>query len=147
MNVEIGTETPIFLFWEYFFRNFGILSLQWKEKRREFEWRWWLSMVREGNDRMKYDKRKGEIKSWIEQTVTLRVILKQTEKISELKGAQVWDFRPIFFNINKSYMGRWLEDWRKKNYFSKTTVDIRHFVFFTQAEPALKICLRRLSLR
>ncbi len=46
-------------------------------------------MVREGNDRMKYDKRKGEIKSWIEQTVTLRVILKQTEKISELKGAQV----------------------------------------------------------
>ncbi len=29
MNVEIGTETPIFLFWEYLFRNFGILSLQW----------------------------------------------------------------------------------------------------------------------
>jgi hypothetical protein len=28
MNVEIGTETPIFLFWEYFFQNFGILSLQ-----------------------------------------------------------------------------------------------------------------------
>jgi hypothetical protein len=28
MNVEIGTETPIFLFWEYLFRNFGILSLQ-----------------------------------------------------------------------------------------------------------------------
>jgi hypothetical protein len=24
MNVEIGTETPIFLFWEYLFRNFGI---------------------------------------------------------------------------------------------------------------------------
>jgi hypothetical protein len=22
MNVEIGTETPIFLFWEYLFRNF-----------------------------------------------------------------------------------------------------------------------------
>ncbi len=29
MNVEIGTETPIFLFWEYLFQNFGILSLQW----------------------------------------------------------------------------------------------------------------------
>ncbi len=29
MNVEIGTDTPIFLFWEYLFRNFGILSLQW----------------------------------------------------------------------------------------------------------------------
>ncbi len=28
MNVEIGTETPIFLFWEYLFWNFGILSLQ-----------------------------------------------------------------------------------------------------------------------
>jgi hypothetical protein len=28
MNVEIGIETPIFLFWEYLFRNFGILSLQ-----------------------------------------------------------------------------------------------------------------------
>jgi hypothetical protein len=28
MNVEIGTETPIFLFWEYLFRNFGIFSLQ-----------------------------------------------------------------------------------------------------------------------
>jgi hypothetical protein len=26
MNVEIGTET--FLFWEYLFQNFGILSLQ-----------------------------------------------------------------------------------------------------------------------
>jgi hypothetical protein len=28
MNVEIGTETPIFLFWDYLFRNFGMLSLQ-----------------------------------------------------------------------------------------------------------------------
>jgi hypothetical protein len=28
MNVEIRTETPIFFFWEYLFRNFGILSLQ-----------------------------------------------------------------------------------------------------------------------
>jgi len=27
MNVKIGTETPIFLFWEYWFGNFGILSL------------------------------------------------------------------------------------------------------------------------
>ncbi len=28
MNVEIRTETLIFLFWEYLFRNIGILSLQ-----------------------------------------------------------------------------------------------------------------------
>jgi hypothetical protein len=28
MNVEIWTETPIFLFWEYLFRIGGILSLQ-----------------------------------------------------------------------------------------------------------------------
>ncbi len=28
MNVEIRTETPIFLFWEYLFQNFSILSLQ-----------------------------------------------------------------------------------------------------------------------
>jgi hypothetical protein len=28
MNVEIGTETLIFLFWGYLFQNFCILSLQ-----------------------------------------------------------------------------------------------------------------------
>jgi hypothetical protein len=32
--VEIVTETPIFLFWEYLFRNFGILSLQCKTKTK-----------------------------------------------------------------------------------------------------------------
>ncbi len=32
MNAEIGTEAPIFLFWEYLFQIFGILSLQCVEK-------------------------------------------------------------------------------------------------------------------
>jgi hypothetical protein len=35
MNVEIGTETPIFYFWEYLFRNFGILSLQCAQKPQQ----------------------------------------------------------------------------------------------------------------
>ncbi len=36
MNVEIGTEAPIFLFWEYLFQIFGILSLQCRVKMRGF---------------------------------------------------------------------------------------------------------------
>jgi hypothetical protein len=36
MNVEIGTETPIFLFLEYLLRNFGILSLQCVEGNAPF---------------------------------------------------------------------------------------------------------------
>jgi hypothetical protein len=32
MNVEIGTEAPIFLFWEYLFQIFDILSLQCRGK-------------------------------------------------------------------------------------------------------------------
>jgi hypothetical protein len=39
MNVEIGTETPIFLFWEYLFRNIGILSLKcWEMGGQEGIW-------------------------------------------------------------------------------------------------------------
>jgi hypothetical protein len=71
----------------------------------------------------------------------------KTQPDEVFKGAQVWDFWPIFFYTNKSYIGWWLEDWRRKKIFSKLTADIRHFGFFTQAEPALKNFLRRLSLR
>ncbi len=53
-----------------------------------------------------------------------------------LKGAQVWDFWPIFFYTNKSYMGRWLEDWREKKIFWRPQ-QIFAILFF----------LRRLSLR
>ncbi len=46
-------------------------------------------------------------------------------------------FDPFFFTpINPIRVGD-LRTGEKKN-FSKTTADIRHFVFFTQAEPALK---------
>jgi hypothetical protein len=38
MNVEIGTETPTFLFWEYLFRKFGILSLQCVLALRPLSW-------------------------------------------------------------------------------------------------------------
>ncbi len=50
MNVEIGTETPIFLFWEYLFRKFGILSLQCSKEKKQawppspgpwWSWLWW----------------------------------------------------------------------------------------------------------
>ncbi len=37
MNVEIGTEAPIFLFWEYLFRYFGILSLQCRQAAQREE--------------------------------------------------------------------------------------------------------------
>ncbi len=37
MNVEIETETPIFLFWEYLFQKFGVLSLQWGLDQRKLK--------------------------------------------------------------------------------------------------------------
>ncbi len=66
-------------------------------------------------------------------------------------------FLTHFFYTNKSYMGRWLEDWREKKNFEDHG-KYSPFCFFyagwacaknlpTQAEPALKNCLRRLSLR
>jgi hypothetical protein len=64
-----------------------------------------------------------------------------------LKVPKCENFYPFFFTpINPILVGD-LRTGEKKIKNSKTTADIRHFVFFTQAEPALKICLRRLSLR
>ena len=55
-------------------------------------------------------------------------------------------FDPFFFTpINPILVGDLRTGEKKK--FSKTTADIRHFVFLAHAEPALKNCLRRLSLR
>ena len=70
----------------------------------------------------------------------------QTLKNNCLKVPKCEIFDPFFFTpINPI----WVSDLRtgEKFFFSKTTADIRHFVFFTQAECALKKCLRRLSLR
>jgi hypothetical protein len=42
------------------------------------------------------------------------------------------DFRPLVFNINKSYLGRQLRDWKK----IIGCEDLGHFIFFTHAECA-----------
>ncbi len=88
------------------------------------------------------------------------IVLWRTATVQELPPLKVpkCEIFDSFFYTNKSYMGRWLEDWINFCFFSKTNADIRHFVFFahakcalkkrpTQAEPALKKCLGRLSLR
>jgi hypothetical protein len=63
---------------------------------------------------------------------------------STLKVPKCEIFDPFFYT-NKSYMGRLLEDWRI--FFSKTTADIRHFVFLRMLSLREKKGLRRLSLR
>ncbi len=50
---------------------------------------------------------------------TVSIFFENWRRYSQLKGAQVWDFRPILFYNNKSYMGRWLEDWRKFFFFRR----------------------------
>jgi hypothetical protein len=52
MNVEIGTETPIFLFWEYVFQIFGILSLQCEDT---------VSISNGGNNQKSASSRKKKI--------------------------------------------------------------------------------------
>jgi hypothetical protein len=48
MNVEIGTEALIFLFWEYLFQIFGILSLQCRHQK------WWR------NSRMQHNSKNAK---------------------------------------------------------------------------------------
>ncbi len=67
--------------------------------------------------------------------------------LPSLKGAQVWDFWPIFFTPKKPI---WVGDLRTGEnffFFRRLRQIFAIFFFFTQAEPALIICLRRLSLR
>jgi hypothetical protein len=67
-------------------------------------------------------------------------------RVRSLKVPKCEIFDPFFFtSVNPIWVGD-LRTGEKKNFCSKTTADIRHFGFFAHAEPALKNCLRMLSL-
>ncbi len=76
------------------------------------------------------------------------VITVQISTASNVTVAQIWDFRPPDFYINKSYLSRWLMDLGDKQFFFfKTEADISHFLFFAQAERALRSHKHMLSVR
>ncbi len=85
---------------------------------------------------------------------SIRFQLGQIRIFCSLKVPKCEIFDPFHTSINPI----WIGDLRTGEFFfSKTMSDTRHFVFFanaehalkkpTQAEPALKNCLRRLSVR
>ncbi len=76
-----------------------------------------------------------------------RFVLEMFERLGEdswsvivvLNGPKHDQVESWFFNTNQTQMVRWLWDWRKCILFM-TGADIRHFVFFANAEHTLTNC-------
>ncbi len=91
---------------------------------------------------MQDDRRHGHFPvGWPWKLVTVQVA------VSALKVPKCEIFDPFFFaSINPIWVGD-LRTGEKFFFFRRLRhTYIRNFVFFAQAEPALKNCLRRLSL-
>jgi hypothetical protein len=63
------------------------------------------------------------------------------------KGAQAWDIRDWVIYIERSRLGRWLEEWTKKNYLCEVLGWYPPFCFFTDDWVCGKNIPRLLSMR